>query len=275
MSSNIKQLMLAALSGAAVSAAVVVLIYEGRTPETQVTANPTSSAQETPPAAPSLESTALSPYAKRTIDAITEEKDALLTRVDTLEKDLALARSVTLAGAVKADPEVAQLKRQIELLQQALDEEHAQQAVREGEALPFPDDLPEAYTEAGLRQAFTDMLAAQGIHGEISEIDCSEFPCIVHGEAEDRSADRNTINQKFDALNDMIDERYPKDEASHSASIWGSTTKDEQGEPLHKNSFSFSVYPKADQSEEDQTAIRKRLRFRNQQRRDLMEQEKQ
>lgn len=54
---------------------------------------------------------------------------------------------------------------------------------REGEALPFPKDLPARFTEKELLSTLTTALKEAGIKGDITAIDCAEYPCMVWGEA--------------------------------------------------------------------------------------------
>lgn len=54
---------------------------------------------------------------------------------------------------------------------------------REGEALPFPKDLPVRFTEKELLSTLTTSLKEAGIKGDITAIDCAEYPCMVWGEA--------------------------------------------------------------------------------------------
>jgi hypothetical protein len=49
-------------------------------------------------------------------------------------------------------------------------------------ALAFPADLESRFRGAALVETFGRALASTGITGEVTKVDCSEFPCLVHGE---------------------------------------------------------------------------------------------
>jgi hypothetical protein len=51
----------------------------------------------------------------------------------------------------------------------------------EGVRAEAPPDLDAAFRGDAVRAAFESALGAPDVSGEISAVDCSEFPCIVHG----------------------------------------------------------------------------------------------
>lgn len=277
-SRTLKHTLAGALGGAAITAAALVTVYEGQVEVSSAGAQARLAPGER--AALVQDRAPIRAVTAPDVAQLTEEKAALEKQVEALRADMAALRREARARALTptapghatdVEAEAERLRKQVEVLQEALNDEQDMRNAREGDAFPFPDDLPEAYREAGLKAAFTELLAAEQIHGRITEIDCSEYPCVVHGEAEEIGGDRTILSEKLDALEEGLGARYPKEEANHATSVWGTTVKDEEtGEPIHRNRFSVSIYPKEGHSEADNDAIRKRLRFRNEQHREGM-----
>ncbi|MDF1562332.1 MAG: hypothetical protein P1V51_04770 [Deltaproteobacteria bacterium] len=51
---------------------------------------------------------------------------------------------------------------------------------KERARIPFPDDLPERFAQEPLVRAVSEALA--GLEGQITAVDCTEFPCIVYAD---------------------------------------------------------------------------------------------
>lgn len=260
----LKKPIVAALGGAAISAAVLVTVYEGRvaadTEAGAVEATPGQSVILAPGQAPTPARLEVTAQATAQIERLEAEKRALTAQVSSLEVALKAARRPAPADPNKA----AALVEQIEVLQQALDEEQALRQDQEGEPQAFPAELPEAYQEAGLRASFEAMLAELPVEAEITEIDCSEYPCIVYGQATDLSERREQIEAATEQLQAAVQAEYPKEEANHSVSIWGTSVETEAG-VTQQDHFSIAPYPKGDQDEAAHEALRLRLRHRKQQ----------
>ena len=71
--------------------------------------------------------------------------------------------------------EVDTLKRRINELEQKL-------VYAIGKERPFPADLDPRYTQEPLRKAFDSALKSAGFDGQVTAVDCSEYPCIVFGD---------------------------------------------------------------------------------------------
>lgn len=169
---------------------------------------------------------------------------------------------VRAAAAAEQTAELERLRAQVDALETALEDEQDIRAEREGEAFGFPEELPEQFTEEALRAAFAETFDAIGIDGEVESLDCSEFPCIVYGDA--ITDGETTMQAHFDALNASLRERYggPEETGVH-ASVWsGEKIDDATGEKVRENRFAFAVYPQDLVPDDQKTAMQKRLNFR-------------
>jgi hypothetical protein len=84
--------------------------------------------------------------------------------------------------------EVASLSEEVARLQLESTMARGQLAHYEGEALPWPEDLPAGLAASGFEDAMRQ--AAEGMgDGELMEVDCGEFPCVAifesHAENDD------------------------------------------------------------------------------------------
>lgn len=187
-----------------------------RTPE------PVIEAPAPAPAAPETQATRVERNVEPAAADVIAERDALRARIKRLKRKLAEQASAL--------------------------EHHL------GEALPFPDDLDPLYREDALMQHFSDALAQIGADGEVTEIDCSEFPCIVYGKV--RGEDGTDMRRLHDA--DAL-QAYGK--GIGNSSVWGGKTV-KNGEPSESAVFGIAAYPK-DQIA-DEAMLQKRLRVRHQ-----------
>ena len=151
--------------------------------------------------------------------------------------------------------ENAHLREELLSLSRRFEEAQAELRESAGEPLPFPKALDPRFGEAALRDAFDKAFAEVGAQGEISSIDCSEFPCIVYGEIGTREH-REALEQAGAFA--------PYKGDAHSVNAWSTTVKDKSGAPKEKHQFGIALYPRpADNTQRD--AIGKRLKYRNEQ----------
>lgn len=123
---------------------------------------------------------------------------------------------------------------------------------REGEALPFPKDLPARFTDKELLSTLTTALKEAGLKGDVIAIDCAEYPCIVWGEAS-LGNDRDLVTElgrspAFAAYNDD----------SKRVSLWGSSASENEDNRL----FALTLSPKTAMKEDESHRFSKRLRDR-------------
>ena len=146
------------------------------------------------------------------------------------------------------------LRAQVKRLKSKLSDQASVLEHHLGEAVPFPADLDPLYREEALMQHFSDALKEMGADGEVTEIDCSEFPCIVYGKV--RGEDGTDLRRMHDA---EALQAYGK--GIGNSSVWGGkVVKD--GEPSESAVFGIAAYPK-DQVD-DEAMLQKRLRVRHQ-----------
>lgn len=151
--------------------------------------------------------------------------------------------------------ENAHLREELLSLSRRFEEARAELRESAGEPLPFPKDLDPRFGERALRDAFDKAFAEVGAKGEISSIDCSEFPCIVYGEVDTR--------EHREAL-DQAGAFAPYKADAHSVNAWSTTVKDKSGAPKEKHQFGVAMFPRyEDKAQRD--AIGKRLKYRNEQ----------
>lgn len=199
-----------------------------------------------------------------TLKAIIDERDALRRSVDDLDQQLGTMMKAVANGS---DPLVAENARLKERLARSEDTvrafEHAE-AEKAGKAFPWPKDVPEIFREEGVKKAISDAIAAAGIQGELTGIDCSEYPCVAFGElVVDGNKDESA--RAVDKFTGALDRTYPEDGVSRMEGIWAKSEKTPDGSPRTKSHFTIGVFPDEGTSEEEQKAIADRLRFRGQQ----------
>jgi hypothetical protein len=151
--------------------------------------------------------------------------------------------------------ENAHLREELLSLSRRFEEAKAELKESAGEPLPFPKGIDPRFGENALRDAFDKAFAEIGAKGEITSIDCSEFPCIVYGEV-DTAAQREALEEAgaFKA--------YKAD--AHSVNAWSTTVKDQSGTPKAKHQFGIALFPRNDDKSQRE-AIGKRLKYRNEQ----------
>lgn len=128
-----------------------------------------------------------------------------------------------------------------------------------GEAVPFPEDLDDAYREDGMKESFLGILADMP-GGELEAIDCSEYPCLVFGSF-DYDGTSDGFERSLEAFNRQLGARY--DSQKHSTSMHsGGVQRNVDGEKSAKHIFGVAVTPRAGDTEESTRGRGKRVRYR-------------
>ncbi len=141
-----------------------------------------------------------------------------------------------------------------ELRDQVADEQ-AQRVEVEGTPVDWPADIPEKFQADALRAQFNAALKEVGYDGEVTEVDCHEYPCIVYGKINDDDGTTLEQLQETQALAGYKD-------ASNSTSAWGGVKKRADGD--HREAaFGIALYPK-EPDEARRGQIERRLRIRHQ-----------
>jgi hypothetical protein len=192
---------------------------------------------------------------KVALEEVEAERDALKAEVETLSAAPEDAR-------VRLQAEKRNLQNEVAELKAALEEEKAARRHVEGDPVPFPEDLPEKYTEEGQAQAFREILQSLNHPGgRIDAVDCSEFPCIVHGYVGQREPGQEGHRALFNDMEKAWKGHFGFDKHSFSWSTSGH--KDQNGEGIK---FSAVVMPRdLGLSKETHAQIHKRMMLRQQQ----------
>lgn len=170
-----RSLAVGAALGAALGIVVTVAVHEGtvtlKNPhgEVQLQAGEhgTLTASNAPSASPSASM------------ALQDAERRLATVLSTVQ-----ATEAAVAGDTRAlVDENARLRALVDKRDEELALLDVERKDREGEPLPFPKDLPARFTEKELLSSLTTALKEAGIKGDITAIDCAEYPCMVWGEA--------------------------------------------------------------------------------------------
>ena len=172
-----------AVLGAALSAAVVVTVQEGR-----VSVENDHGAVS---AAAGDEVRVDREHAPRATPGVHDRAELARTMAALARAEQALqASSAASEGDTRALlDENTRLRRELDARQSELKTLLAERTEDRGEAVPFPDDLPPRFTEGALLKAFQQGFADVGLKGEVSHIDCTEYPCIVFGKVEGDTRD--------------------------------------------------------------------------------------
>ncbi|MEW5850741.1 MAG: hypothetical protein AB2A00_18280 [Myxococcota bacterium] len=264
---NGKQVAMGALVGATLSTAVLVTVYEGKV------AFANTGGQQVLTAGQSAVAT--STQAPQRVDARSQaleqdnrnlraQRRDLQEQLDALEQQL---KSMMMAQANGQDPLVAEnraLRDQLASVRRQLEAERAEQQQRAGETVPWPANLGPQYQEEGLKKSFLEAISAAGMQGDVKSIDCTEFPCVVYGEAR-LEGDKKVAEKRLEAFEQQFYKAYPENEHSVHQSLWTTSEKGPDGTPQQRANFAMSVYPKDTVDEDTRNKVRKRLRHRNEQ----------
>jgi hypothetical protein len=120
----------------------------------------------------------------------------------------------------------------------------------------FPTDLDPHFREKGLGEAFANALAATGVTGQVTTTDCSEFPCLVHGQV-DALESMEQAQSDVKKLQESAASAYPGADFYLSTSEMKPDTDDGSGKILWTASF----YPR-DLPEDLKQQINRRVRDR-------------
>jgi hypothetical protein len=165
-----------------------------------------------------------------------------------------------LAVAAAATDELDRLRHENQRFQTELTLLRSQQALATAatKPIPFPPTLDTRYREEALRDAFNQALAAAGVTGELTSVDCQEFPCLVHGRITSPTS-LDQANADLRNLYEQASRRYPGANFYFSQTDW----KPAPGQDAAVV-FSASFYDK-DLAEELRHLIERRLRDRKNQ----------
>ncbi len=149
-------------------------------------------------------------------------------------------------------------RAELERVERALAAEQAMRIESEGAPMPFPADLPDRFGEDALRTRVQAAFEQSGVAGEVVSIDCGEFPCVVYAELESDQEKGHEQLLESDAMAPYADD-------GKNVSVWGTRTRDAEGETRHRNFVGMALMPKGVVEGEERRALDKRLQFRNQQ----------
>lgn len=243
VSSRLPTVAAGAALGAALSAVVVVSVYEGRVSlenaHGHVSAGPGEEARARSDQPPS---SALAP--SNEVTALARSAAALARAEQALEASRAAS-----GGDVRALlDENARLRQELAAQRAEVAVMQAEQVEDRGEALPFPDDLPARFTEPVLLKSFQQAFADVGMQGEVSHIDCTEYPCIVFGKVQGDTRDLMKQLQQSPAFRDYTDDQ-------RRVSGWA---RDEGG----PEEFAVVLTPKSGGEHDEQETTTRRIRWR-------------
>lgn len=167
-----RSLAVGAAMGAALGVVVTVTVHEGsvrlRNPHGELVLQAGERGSLTAENAPEAATTALARADQRLA--------AVLSTVHATE--------AAVAGDARAlIDENARLRALVDRRDEELALLDVERVEREGEPQPFPKDLPARFAEQALLSTLTTALKEAGVEGDITAIDCAEYPCMVWGEA--------------------------------------------------------------------------------------------
>ena len=257
--SQTKSKIISAAVGAVLASAVVVTVYEGKVEVTSdddkarvalvagesATVAATEVRKVAPPAA---------------VRELTAQRDALREQVGVLDDQL---KELMVAKAQGKDPSEArrrQLEVEVKELRAQLGTERAMRKENEGETFTFPEDLPADYRQEKLMANFKQILDATGVKGDITAIDCNEYPCIVYGQVQDELPGQD---EAMDAFVENMKSTYPEEDNNHSISV---SRFGDKKNPT-KAHFGIVVGPKSHRIDDEDARqnLHRRVRYRNQQ----------
>ena len=242
LSSRLPSAAAGAVLGAALSAAVVVSVQEGRVSlENEHGAVAVAAGEEAraePGSAPRA-SAAPADALARTAAALARAEQALEATRAASDGDV---------GALVA--ENARLRAELADERATLQVMKAERVEDRGEALPFPEDLPPRFSEAALLKSFQQAFADGAVKGEVSSIDCTEYPCIVYGKVQGDTRDLMKELQKSPSFKDYAEDRQ---------AVSGWTRGDDAPEE-----FAVVLTPKAQDGDDDaeRSQASRRVRWR-------------
>lgn len=162
----------------------------------------------------------------------------------------ATTASTTPGKLVVTEERVQQLEGEVRRLQKLVDVQTATQTETEGTPIAFPEGRSKESDQQQLLTALQSALKAHGLDGDVTAVDCSEFPCIAHGGF--KGIDDAAINAVFDEA-----------KAAVGGAPYASLNRFKAGKDgeQDKTTFSLSLYPE-NLPQAEQENLNKRLRAR-------------
>ncbi len=149
----------------------------------------------------------------------------------------------------------AAAKARIAELEGELDTAKDVTAQLEGEATPWPSDADPRFAEDAFLAALNESLDEEKLSGQVRGLDCTEFPCIAHGQLDlDNPRDREKLERLFEAMK----AKYPGADFYLSQTVY---SDDPNGDDPAQQRFSMSFYPPPE-DEAAQRALNVRMRSR-------------
>lgn len=180
-----------------------------------------------------------SPLVPRTPSTPTPSRDT-----STLEHRV---RQLT-ADKAAAEARVAELEAKLDIA-------HDVTAQLEGHPVPWPSGVDARYEEPAFLAALNAAIRDEKLSGQVRGIDCTEFPCIAHGQLDlDNPRDHAKLERLFAAMKT----KYPGADFYLSQTVY---TEDPNGNDPAQQRFSMSFFPKAE-DEAAQSDFNVRLRSR-------------
>ena len=195
-------------------------------------------------------SSSLSPALVDQQEAGGEQEREELSRLRALERRLQQTDVDAPAPVVTAE-RVIELQREVTRLRSLVREQQAAETETAGVVIPFPEGRAAQSDEQALHQALRKAFAAHGLDGEVSALDCSEFPCIAHGKIKG-DVDHDALEPVFKDTRQAIG---GAPYVSHSKFV------DDKDPTKTFSSFSLALYPEGLPAPE-QDNMNKRLRHR-------------
>lgn len=156
----------------------------------------------------------------------------------------------------------AALRDEVASLRASLHREQALRAETEGTPIAFPDDLDPRFRQPALVAAFADAARAVGAaDAAIEGVDCSEYPCLLHGTLAAGAEGVDAAKARVESLERMMERAYPGSAKWLSASGF-EAIPGTAGTGYVR--FTLSLYPEPEAGEASD-ALNKRMHFRRDQ----------
>lgn len=196
------------------------------------------------------------------LDELERESTELAYEVEDLKAQLITARTARARGEDPLLAENERLRAELVAVRRDLAQREQMRRELEGEPIAFPENLPAKYREDALMDAFQQAVEASGIQGDIQAIDCSEFPCIVHGEIFAPMDDAAEMRHIFESFTAALKKHYPPGEVGFM-NRWNSMKTQGEGTGERNHMFSITPLPGAYMEGIDRRAMGERIRQRS------------